>query len=37
MSSITILWDRPMPSVKRPPAAAAAVRACWAMAKGWRG
>lgn len=37
MVSITTLCDRPMPSVKRLPVAAAAVRACWAMAVGWRG
>ncbi|HEY5150523.1 MAG TPA: hypothetical protein VIJ23_12005 [Mycobacterium sp.] len=34
---MTILWLRPMPSVKRLPDAAATVWDCWAMACGWRG
>ena len=37
MSSITILCDRPMPSVSRPPRATDAVIACWAMTAGCRG
>ena len=37
MLSITTWWESPMPSVKRPPQAAFAVRACCAIAVGWRG
>ena len=38
MSSITILWDTPIPSTRRPPPQAAAeVSACCARAAGWRG
>src|SRR5204863_194890 len=35
--SITIWCERPMPSVKRPPAMACAESACCAIACGWRG
>ena len=35
--SITIWCERPMPSVKRPPAIACAESACCAIACGWRG
>ncbi len=37
MFSITILWESPMPRVKRLSLAAAVVSACWAMAVGCRG
>ena len=35
--SITIWCERPMPSAKRPRAAACADSACCAIATGWRG
>ena len=31
------LWDKPKPRVNRPPQATWAVRACFAMARGWVG
>ena len=37
MFSITILCESPMPSEKRPFAAACVVSACCAIATGWRG
>ena len=37
MSSMTILWESPIPRTKRPFAAAWAERACCAIAVGWRG
>ena len=36
-SSITTLWERPMPSASRPPTAALVVRAWAANIIGWRG
>ncbi len=35
--SITTWCESPIPSANRPFVAACAVRACWAMATGWRG
>ena len=37
MSSITALWESPIPNVKRPEQAAWAVSACCASAAGCRG